>query len=258
MWGNPEDIWIPDPRLWIPDPKPWIPDSSPWIPDSKLLDSGFQSQKNFGFRIPVFGFRIPNLGFRIPLPGFRISNCWIPDSKAKKIWIPDYLTWGDLKPCIYCWNHGFIYIALVIRTLMLIIFLFLLLSQYPNIVSKFWRDNNHRIIWFWEGRQKDFGFWTHFVENTRHRKNYPLKRNDNNNHKIITIEGFSWWTPYFLNLDHFWAKQKTEQLRMRTIKLAIVSRNHTCREFASKERSPRQVSKVRDITNVYSNKHKIY
>jgi hypothetical protein len=36
------------------------------------------------------------------------------------------------------------------------------------------RDNNHRIIWFLEGRQKYFGFWTHFVENTRHEKNYPL------------------------------------------------------------------------------------
>jgi hypothetical protein len=42
-------------------------------------------RKIFGFRIPVFGFRIPNLGFRIPLHGFRIPNCWIPDSKAKKI-----------------------------------------------------------------------------------------------------------------------------------------------------------------------------
>ena len=33
--------------------------------------------------------------------------------------------------------------------------------------KQFCRDNNHRIIWFWEGRQKHFGVWTHFVENTQ-------------------------------------------------------------------------------------------
>ena len=30
----------------------WIPDSKDWIPDSKAQDSGFQRQKNVGFRIP--------------------------------------------------------------------------------------------------------------------------------------------------------------------------------------------------------------
>ena len=33
-------------------------------------------------------FRIPGTGFRIPKP-------WIPDSKGKKCWILDSLTWSD-------------------------------------------------------------------------------------------------------------------------------------------------------------------
>jgi hypothetical protein len=40
------------------------------------------------------------------------------------------------------------------------------------------QHNNHRIR-FWEKRQKDFVFWTHWVKNMRYRKDYPL------NHSII-------------------------------------------------------------------------
>ena len=42
--------------------------------------------------------------------------------------------------------------------------------------EQFCRDINHRIIWFWEERLKDFRFWTHFVENMRSGKNYPPKK----------------------------------------------------------------------------------
>jgi len=47
---------------WILDSSGWIPDSISWIPDSKVVDSGFH---------------------RLRLPGF---------------WIPDYLTWGEIRP----------------------------------------------------------------------------------------------------------------------------------------------------------------
>jgi hypothetical protein len=35
------------------------------------------------------------------------------------------------------------------------------------------------LLWFWEERQNDFGFWTHFVENTRLRRKQHLKKNKN-------------------------------------------------------------------------------
>ena len=41
--------------VWIPDSTGWIPESRDRTPNSKSQDSGFQRQKNVGFRIPLHG-----------------------------------------------------------------------------------------------------------------------------------------------------------------------------------------------------------